>query len=118
MKIEAFKITEKLLKICLFQSVYTLYVTGYSYTGENVGDEFAEYHSGLPFSTFDNDNDQSSSNCASEYQGAWWYKYCYSSSLNGLNLGAGSSHPPWDGIVWYPWISSKESAKSVYMAVK
>ena len=57
MKIEAFKISEILLKICLFQSVYTLYVTGYSYTGENVGDEFAEYHSGLPFSTFDNDND-------------------------------------------------------------
>ena len=124
MKIDAFKISEILLKICLFQSVYTLHSSGYSYTGDNVGDEFSaqgeswNYHSGMAFTTFDNDNDNSGGNCAESYKGGWWYNSCYHSNLNGLNLGAGSSHSAWTGIVWYPWIDDNESAKSVYMAIK
>ena len=57
------------------------------------------YHHGQPFSTRDQDNDASSSrNCAEVFQGAWWYKDCYQSNLNGLNLGKGSSDSK--GIKW------------------
>ena len=118
MKIEAFEISEILLKMCLSQSVYTLYASepGYSYTGANVGDEFAYYHSGSAFTTYDQDNDQrSSENCAEKYKGAYWYYNCYESNLNGLNLGASSSSST--GMRWYPWAGS-ESLKSVYMAIK
>ena len=113
MKIEAFKISEILLKICVFQSVYTLNVSGYAYTGANVGDDLS-YHSGYAFSTYDQDNDISSGNCAQIYDGAWWYKYCYKSNLNGLNNGDGNSAST--GIKWNDF--SSYSLKTVYMAIK
>ena len=31
---------------------------------------------GMSFSTFDNDNDMSDSNCAMDYQAGWWYNNC------------------------------------------
>ena len=47
-----------------------------------------EYHNGSPFSTYDRsrDNDASNGNCAENCQGAWWYKSCLASNLNGLYL--------------------------------
>ncbi|KAI8509125.1 Fibrinogen C domain-containing protein 1 [Branchiostoma belcheri] len=39
---------------------------------------------GKPFSTKDRDNDESSSDCATEYRGGWWYGDCHTSNLNGL----------------------------------
>ena len=63
-------------------SKYILTVSGYSGTA---GDSLpTSYHSGLPFTTRDQDNDLCGCNCAQTYQGAWWYRSCYYSSLNGL----------------------------------
>jgi syndecan 4 len=42
-----------------------------------------EYHNGQQFSTFDQDNDWQRSSCAVDKHGAWWYKYCHNSNLNG-----------------------------------
>nr|XP_009937154.1 PREDICTED: fibrinogen-like protein A [Opisthocomus hoazin] len=39
-------------------------------------------HDNMKFSAKDQDQDTSSSNCASSYGGAWWYSACYSARLN------------------------------------
>nr|XP_037866421.1 fibrinogen C domain-containing protein 1 isoform X3 [Bombyx mori] len=42
------------------------------------------YHAGQKFSTFDVDNDEwKDGSCAQEHGGAWWYKECDKSNLNG-----------------------------------
>ncbi|XP_028413255.1 angiopoietin-2-like [Dendronephthya gigantea] len=56
-----------------------------SYSGD-AGDSLA-LHDQMQFTTKNNDNDASSSNCATVSNGAWWYKGCYESNLNGLYLG-------------------------------
>ena len=44
-------------------------------------------HRGMSFTTKDRDNNKySAKNCALEFKGAWWYKSCHSSNLNGLYL--------------------------------
>ena len=65
------------------QAKYRLEVGSYSGTA---GDSLA-YHNKMEFSTKDRDNNLSPRNCAVEYTGAWWYKYCHHSNLNGKYLG-------------------------------
>ncbi|KFB37400.1 AGAP002005-PA-like protein [Anopheles sinensis] len=38
---------------------------------------------GMMFSTYDRDNDKSDENCAERNHGAWWYKACGDTNLNG-----------------------------------
>ena len=62
----------------------------------SAGDSLA-YHNNMAFSTKDRDNDRySSRNCAVSLTGAWWYKSCHSSNLNGKYLGNKGG-----GAVWY-----------------
>ncbi|XP_069922786.1 ficolin-2-like isoform X2 [Oryctolagus cuniculus] len=69
-----------------------------AFAGGSAGDSLTS-HNDQPFSTKDQDNDQSSSNCAKQYQGAWWYKECHVSNLNGRYLG-GSHDSFANGINW------------------
>ena len=41
------------------------------------GSDGGLYHSGLMFTTYDQDNDQYSGNCALNYMGGWWMNACY-----------------------------------------
>ena len=69
------------------------------------------------FSTKDRDHDTSPSNCAANYRGAWWYKDCHNSNLNGLYLnGATSLYAK--GIVWVTWKGYYYSAKKAEMKIR
>jgi len=61
------------------------------------------YSLGQKFSTRDQDNDvDPRTSCAVQYKGAWWYKDCHLSNLNGRYLrGSGG-----DRVTWYHWKSS------------
>ena len=76
------------------QAQYRLEVSSYSGTA---GDSLA-YQNNMAFTTKDRDNDIWSSNCAVLRTGAWWYKSCQESNLNGPYLGdkQGGSRVGWD----------------------
>ena len=50
------------------------------YSGD-IGDALAR-SKGMPFSTFDSDNDFASFNCAAYFRGGWWYSACFDCNLN------------------------------------
>ena len=81
------------------------------------GDSLSGHH-GQPFTTKDQDNDSSgSTNCAVDFKGAWWYKKCHSSNLNGVyHHGAHSSYA--DGVNWAPWKGQYYSAKRAEMKTR
>ncbi|XP_071946034.1 fibrinogen-like protein A [Antedon mediterranea] len=95
-------------------SKYTLKFSGYTGTA---GDSLT-YNNGGQFTTYDRDNDKwSGINCAADYnKGAWWYKNCGYSNLNGLYLTPGSTSG-WTGIFWYHF-KNTESLKKTVMMVK
>ncbi|XP_071836404.1 ficolin-1-like isoform X2 [Apostichopus japonicus] len=57
------------------------------------------YHLNSAFTTFDRDNDKAdSTNCADILHGAWWYKSCANSNLNGDYMAADNDG---SSIYWY-----------------
>lgn len=72
---------------------------------------------GIPFTTKDQDNDTWSSNCAVKYKGAWWYRVCHASNLNGVyHHGKHSSYA--DGVNWSSWKGYHYSAKRAEMKIR
>ncbi|MCL4147277.1 UNVERIFIED_CONTAM: hypothetical protein GTU68_000874 [Idotea baltica] len=90
--------------------------------GEFSGDagDSLSYHSGQQFSTKDQDNDASDKSCSELYKGAWWYKKCHLSNLNGYQHD-GLHESFADGINWktfqYYNYSLKETTMSIRPAV-
>ena len=70
---------------------------------------------GMKFTTKDQDNDiDNSKSCAVTYKGAWWYKTCHRSNLNGKYLsGHHTTHA--DGVNWLSWRGYHYSLKITEM---
>ncbi|KAM4022923.1 tenascin-R isoform 1-T2 [Anomaloglossus baeobatrachus] len=92
------------------RSMYKLRIGDYNGTS---GDSLT-YHQGRPFSTKDRDNDVAVTNCASSYRGAWWYKNCHRTNLNGKYGESRHSQ----GINWYHWKGHEFSIPFVEMKMR
>uniref|UniRef100_A0A8B8CJI9 Ficolin-2-like n=1 Tax=Crassostrea virginica TaxID=6565 RepID=A0A8B8CJI9_CRAVI len=91
----------------------TSYRLNVSYYYGNAGDSLA-YHNGMQFTTYDRDNDMDQLNCAVNCAGAWWYRNCHQSNLNGQYETNTQS-----GIIWYHCRGFDHSlAKSTMMVRK
>uniref|UniRef100_A0A8D1T3G0 Tenascin-R n=1 Tax=Sus scrofa TaxID=9823 RepID=A0A8D1T3G0_PIG len=92
------------------RSLYKLRIGAYNGTA---GDSLS-YHQGRPFSTEDRDNDVAVTNCAMSYKGAWWYKNCHRTNLNGKYGESRHSQ----GINWYHWKGHEFSIPFVEMKTR
>ena len=75
------------------------------------------FHSKMQFSTKDQDNDLRGGSCAVKYKGAWWYKNCHNSNLNGQYLG-GLHVTHADGINWWAFRGHHYSLKRSEMKLR
>ena len=69
----------------------------------NASDAMASYHQSMKFSTRDNDQDLSNTNCADSYQGGWWYSHCQHVNINGKYAL---------GLTWYDSLENEWIALS------
>ncbi|XP_028403421.1 fibrinogen C domain-containing protein 1-A-like [Dendronephthya gigantea] len=101
-------------KVSSENTMYKLNVGGYSGTA---GDSLTNQNR-MAFTTKDFDNDVSDNgNCAVDYKGAWWYRGCHHSNLNGLyHYGNHTSYA--DGINWFHWKGHHYSLKSTAMKIR
>ncbi|XP_033127697.1 ficolin-2-like [Anneissia japonica] len=86
------------------------------FIGGDAGDSLT-YHSGIPFSTKDRDNDMLDYHCALNYGGGWWYLGCHYSNLNGLYLN-GETELFGRGVVWYDFRGHNYSLKKTEMKIR
>ncbi|XP_013791518.1 techylectin-5B-like [Limulus polyphemus] len=73
-------------------------ITVGSYQG-TAGDSLS-YHNGSHFSTHDRDNDNLPTSCAVSRRGAWWFKECAESHLNGVYEPSGKTLAGEQGVYW------------------
>ena len=98
------------------ESNYTLSIDSnyYGTAGDAMGRMYYNLHN-MQFTTYDRDNDVLRwSNCAKRVQGAWWYRSCTDSNLNGLYL----YEPHTTGMFWYRWKNSYYSLKKSEMKIR
>uniref|UniRef100_A0A673CC57 Microfibril-associated glycoprotein 4-like n=1 Tax=Sphaeramia orbicularis TaxID=375764 RepID=A0A673CC57_9TELE len=94
---------------------YKLTVTGFVNGG--AGDSLG-YSNGARFSTFDRDQDTTSSNCARALVGAHWYKSCSHSNPNGVYRWGNDKTVGAIGVFWYHWNGYYYSVKSISMKIR
>merc|ERR1719391_736360 len=58
-----------------------------------------EWHNGMPFSTKDRDNDQSTGQCAKLWKAGWWYNSCFNIALNNVRNGILRSTTAYNKVV-------------------
>ena len=74
-------------------------------------------NNGMKFRTKDVDNDVAESkSCAQQNHGAWWFRSCTYSHLNGEYLG-GIHHQHFKGVLWFHFKRQDYSYKVAKMKV-
>ncbi|KAL9982294.1 hypothetical protein ACROYT_G004321 [Oculina patagonica] len=104
-------------KVADEEDKYRLLIGEYSGTAGDSMYENIQSTNGMQFSTRDNDNDLQSENCAVKFKGAWWYRNCHWSNLNGLYHG-GQHDSFADGINWKTWRGHYYSLKRTEMKLR
>ena len=94
------------------QTQYRLQVGSYSGTAS----DSLIYHNNMHFTTKDRDNDRHPSNCAIRDTGAWWYKECQYSNLNGRYLDNKTKNR--QGLRWYYFRFDSRSFKFAEMKLR
>ncbi|XP_068106001.1 ficolin-1-B-like [Hyperolius riggenbachi] len=81
------------------------------FTGGTAGDSLMG-HKDMAFSTKDRDNDKDDDkvSCATYFSGAWWFRSCYNTHLNGRYLRNGGK-----GVTWVTFRGSDYSLKVTEM---
>jgi ficolin len=81
-----------------------------------VGDSLG-YHNSMKFTTKDQDNDSWGKSCAADHdKGAWWYRDCSHSNLNGLYANS-----PVSGVKtmnWYHFGNKREALRRASMMIR
>lgn len=98
---------------------------GCNYTLESLGNFCGDCGDSLTaqlnskFSTYDRDNDNNPiKSCSTLFKGAWWYKDCHSSNLNG-EYKIGGPHATYaDGINWATCGGYNYSYKTTVMMIR
>ena len=80
---------------------FRIHLTGYSGTAgdsmlmnQHTDPDTGRTADGMRFTTFDNDNDRVSSNCAEDIESPWWSNRCGYASLNGVYGSTKQWHSP------------------------
>ena len=71
----------------------------------------------MAFSTMDRDNDVYTGHCAQMFTGAWWYKQCGLTRLNGV-YHSSAYNATIRGLSWYHFRGSYYSLKKVEMKLR
>ncbi|XP_038058663.1 microfibril-associated glycoprotein 4-like [Patiria miniata] len=96
---------------------YNLNIGQYD-VSSTAGDSLA-YHSGRPFSTKDIDNDAwGSYSCAQSRHGAWWFRNCAISDLNGEYYPDEHTAADEKGVYWRYWKGHFYSLKTSQMKLR
>ncbi|XP_041372881.1 ficolin-2-like [Gigantopelta aegis] len=74
-------------------------------------------HRGYQFSARGHDLDSSAENCAEVFKGAWWFRGCVASNLNGEFLTANHSSYA-QGLIWITWRGAFYSLKKTVMKIR
>lgn len=94
---------------------YTLTLGGFTGgTGEHVLQDSFDNHNGQNFTTFDEDNDKATYNCAERFTGGWWHNNCHLVQLT----GTWESNVFGKGLNWHSLTTHGKSLSSVTMTVK
>ena len=83
-----------------------------------ISDDSLLRHNNRPFSTKDVNHDTYDTYCAFDYHGAWWYKACHNSNLNGYYYKKGENVSYARGIIWRHWKDYYESMKTATMKIR
>ncbi|XP_068134998.1 fibrinogen gamma chain isoform X2 [Hyperolius riggenbachi] len=94
---------------------------GYDF-GDDPSDKTNTGHNGLPFSTYDKDNDKYGGNCAEQEGAGWWMNNCHAGNLNGKYYQGGTystadSKGYDNGITWVTWRNQWYSMKKTSMKI-
>ena len=85
----------------------------------NLPDALLANSQGTAFSTYDNDNDQHSTNCAANYRTGWWHTRCYAGQLNGpYRTPPNNEQDDAKGITWHAYKQKWYSMKASRMRIK